>query len=168
MLKICIANLNKYNKGLLVNKWIKLPVTNEELDNVLKEIDINENDDGYFIFDYESDIDHLEVGAYDNIYNLNVIAATIENMDDSEREIYSALLHDGYNSIEAIDKIDDCIIYFGCYTMEAVAEKYVEDTGILDQIPENLQYYFDYAAYGRDMEIEGHFIKTDSGYVQIL
>lgn len=168
MLRIFITNLKKYNKGSLVGEWVELPVTAEALDAVFERIGINEENEEYFITDYESDIEDLKVEEFENIDDLNEMAESIENMDDDEREICSALLKEGYSLEEAIDKIDDCIIYADCYTMEEVAEQYIEETGILDSIPEDLRWYFDYEKYGRDMEIEGHFVRTDSGYVQIL
>ena len=36
-----------------------------------------------------------------------------------------------------------------------MAEQFVDEMGLLSEIPENLQYYFDYEAYGRDMELSG-------------
>lgn len=44
-----------------------------------------------------------------------------------------------------------------------VAEEYAEQVGLLESVPEELRYYFDFEAYGRDMEIEGNFVFTDSG-----
>ena len=34
---------------------------------------------------------------------------------------------------------------------------------LITSIPENLRYYFDFKAFGRDMSFEGHFVFTDSG-----
>lgn len=36
-----------------------------------------------------------------------------------------------------------------------LAEDYVESTGMLHDLPDNLQYYFDYEAFGRDMMLDG-------------
>ena len=70
---------------------------------------------------------------------------------------------------DAINKKDDCIVYSNCYDMEDVAREYAEQTGLLDSIPENLQSYFDFEAYGRDMSYEGQFVFTKNGNcVQIL
>ena len=55
------------------------------------------------------------------------------------------------------------MIYYNCSDMEDVAMEYVEETGLLHDVPDNLKYYFDYKAYGRDMDIEGTFIFTDNG-----
>ena len=60
-------------------------------------------------------------------------------------------------------KKDDVMIYSNCSNMTEVAEQYAEEVGILSSIPENLQYYFDFEAYGRDMSFEGHFVFTNNG-----
>ena len=36
-----------------------------------------------------------------------------------------------------------------------MAEEFVDETGMLEGIPENLRYYFDYEAYGCDMRLGG-------------
>lgn len=38
MINVYITNLGKYNEGCLVGKWLKLPATDEEIEEVLKEI----------------------------------------------------------------------------------------------------------------------------------
>lgn len=51
-----------------------------------------------------------------------------------------------------------------------VAEAYCEDCGILNSLPENLRYYFDFEAFGRDMDIEGNFFSLpySCGIVEIF
>ena len=51
--------------------------------------------------------------------------------------------------------------------MAEVAEMYADETGLLESVPEDLRMYFDFEAYGRDMNINGKFIETDSGYIEI-
>lgn len=72
MLKIYIANLGKYNEGELVGKWVELPC--EDLDEVLKEIEVVDGTayEEYAIHDYESDIEGLNIGEYDNIFSLAI------------------------------------------------------------------------------------------------
>lgn len=61
------------------------------------------------------------------------------------------------------DEFIDC--YYGEHeNATEYAEYYVDETGLLDSIPENLRYYFDYEKYGRDMEFGGDVICLD-GYV---
>lgn len=169
MMNIFITNLGKYNEGELVGEWVKLPVSEEELEAVFERIGINEEYEEHFITDYETDIDGFEIGEYDNIEELNELAETLEDLDEYEREIVEAMLSEGYSLEETLEKKDNCIVYYNCYDMEDVAIEYAEETGLLNSIPENLQNYFDFDALGRDMGIEGHFVFTNNGNcVQIL
>ena len=40
-------------------------------------------------------------------------------------------------------------------TAQDYAESYIEDTGLLNEIPENLRYYFDIKTFARDMVLGG-------------
>ena len=162
MIRIYLTNLGKYNEGELVGKWVDLPTTNG-FEEHLEEIGINEEYEEWFITDYETDITGLKVGEYDSIEDLNELAETLEDLDEYEREIVEAMISEGYDLEEALEKKDDCMIYHDCNDMTDVAEQYAEETGLLDSIPENLRYYFDFEAYGRDMGIEGTFVFTNNG-----
>lgn len=94
---------------------------------------------------------------------LNEMAKMLEELDENELEIVAALMSEGYGINEAIDKKDDCYVYFDCYDMEDVARQYCDSCGILEAMPENLQNYFDFAAFGRDMSFEGQFVFLSSG-----
>ena len=67
--------------------------------------------------------------------------------------------------------VEDCLEQFadafqGIFpTLEAWAEDYAESTGLLDSIPENLRYYFDFERFARDMEINGDIfsVETEEG-----
>lgn len=169
MLRIFLTNLGKYNEGYLIGEWVTLPVANDELEEIKKQIGINECYEEYFITDYESDIDGVEVNEYSSVKTLNDIAAMLEDLDESEQEIISALLFEGYTISEALEKKDDCCIWYDCNDMADVAERVCEDFGVLDSIPENLRAYFDFEAYGRDLAFENTFIFSDAGNcVEIL
>ena len=163
MLQIYLTNLGKYNEGYLIGEWVKLPVDDEELEEVKKRIGINKFYEEWFITDYETDIDGLEVNEYSNITKLNEIAEKLEDMEDYAIDIISACLSEGYSFDDAIERIDDCYIWFNCSDMEDVAREYCETCGLLDAMPEDLQPYFDFAAFGRDMSFEGHFVFLDNG-----
>ena len=66
MINVYITNLGKYNEGDLIGKWLELPATDEEIENVIKEIGI----DGvlyeeYFFTDWEV-IDGIEISERRN------------------------------------------------------------------------------------------------------
>lgn len=185
MMNIALTNLGKYNEGVLDFVWLALPATKEEIAKAFDKIEVSHDDVHYysnglgqvanndyygeyeewFITDYECD--YLRIGEYDNLEELNEIAETVEDLDDTEQIIVKALLDEGYSLEDALDKKDDCYLYSSCDNMTDVAYQYIEETGILDQIPEHLQSYFDYEAYGRDLSFEGHWVETSEGMLEI-
>ena len=117
MLKVYITNLGKYNEGYLIGKWLELPATEDEIETILEEIgvsdELDENGvyyDEYFITDYETDFDGVKVGEYDNLDDLNELAETLEDLDETEKEIVNAIMGEGYSLEDAIDKKDDVLI----------------------------------------------------------
>lgn len=100
---------------------------------------------------------------------LNELADAVELFDNDELEVLGALIDDGYDTEQAIKAVEnkDYTLYSDGHTMEDVAIVYCDECGMLNGVPENLRYYFDYEAYGRDMEMEGTFLKVSNGYVEI-
>lgn len=166
-LRIFLTNLSRYAEGDLVGTWLALPADPDVLAAAYAKIGTPE--DEYFITDYESDFDGLTVGEYDNVNDLNEKAMTLAELDDYEIECINAMLSEGYDFEYAVEHIDDCVVWYGCSDMTDVAEQYCDECDILSSIPENLQPYFDYEAFGRDMSFEGQYVFTDNGNcVEIL
>lgn len=56
--------------------------------------------------------------------------------------------------------------FLGNYnSVEDYARQYVEDCGLLNDMPDNLKNYFDYEAFARDMVLSGDVWISDSGNV---
>lgn len=166
MFKIFVNTWGNYNEnGADGGRWIDLPMDQEELDATLADIAeaMGDRDPEFCIHDYESDIDGLEISEMSNIDELNELAQQMEDLADYELEAVAAMLSEGYELEEAIEKAGDCIIWSDCSDMEDVARAYCDETGLLDSIPENLRNYFDFEAFGRDMSFEGQFVFTKSG-----
>ena len=53
-IQIFLTNLGRYVEGCLIGEWVKLPVAEDKLEEVLVRIGINERYEEYFITDYES------------------------------------------------------------------------------------------------------------------
>lgn len=165
MLKIYLTNLGKYNEGILQGEWLELPCTEEELEACKERIGINDEYEEWFITDYETDVNGLKVGEYDNLEELNDLAEAIE--EDPEKA--EALIYWGYDTAEKIRDNLDNVIYTctpeGAESEEfAVGYYYAEEVGCLE-IPENLKGYFDYEAYGRDIMINGQFYTAENGNI---
>ena len=156
MLKIYVTNLSKYNEGALVGEWVNLLCEGLE--------------DELFISDYETDISGLKVAEYKDILQLNEIAEEIDNFDDEEVIIFQAYLEQYTNDLQqALDAVrqGNYRIYYDCDNMEDVAYQVVNDCGLLDGVPEEVKRYFDYEAYGRDIDIERTFIQVDNNIIEL-
>ena len=154
MLKIYITNLGKYNEGELIGEWVDLPISDDELQEVLERIGINENYEEYFITDYENDFNYA-VGEYDSIEELNEIAEQVDLLDDDEKTIVQALIDYGYSFVDALETYEDCIMY-DCSDFTELAYLIVDECGYLDGVAEAVSRYFDYEAFGRDLSFDGY------------
>lgn len=163
-IRIALTNLGKYNEGELIYKWLELPATAEEIEEAKNEIGINEYYEEWFITDYECEF--LQIGEYDNLEELNEIAETLEELADYEKDIVKALMNDGFELEEALNKKDDAIVWDDCDDMSDVAYRMYEE-GLLGEIPEHLINYIDWEAYGRDLSFDNHWIKTETGYIEL-
>lgn len=166
MLKIFISNLKEYNNGKIIGEWVSLPC--EGLEEVLHKISNNGNDE-LFISDYETDISNLKISEYDDILQLNEIAEEIDNLSDDEVIALQAYLEQ-YNDIEqALEEVrqGNYTIYYDCDDMSDVAYQVVNESGLLDGVPETIKGYSDYEAYGRDIDIEGTFIQVDNNIIEL-
>ena len=163
MLNIYLTNLGLYNEGILSGEWVTLPATDEEIEAVKARTGYDEAHEEYFITDYESDVSGLTVGEYDDIDELNELAEAIEE-DPTAAE---ALIYFGYDSADEIRDNIDNISYIttpeGSETEDfAVGYYYAKELGCID-IPENIECYFDYESYGRDIMLDGSFYTADNG-----
>ena len=87
------------------------------------------------------------------------------NMDDAAKAIY---LSDyiGYDINDILDRMDDITLFQG--SAIEYAHEYIEDTGMLDSMPENLRYYFDTAAFASDMIMSGDIAEVEINNTQYI
>jgi hypothetical protein len=167
-IKIWVGNLGKYNEGCLTGEWFTLP---EDVNVIMEKIGVAPGTEyeEYYIADSEAP---FEIGTFASIEKLNEMAEVMEQMTEEEIEVATFLI-DNYHAQDMEDAYDlinggNIMYYYDCHTMEEVAEQYLEETGMLSEIPENLAYYFNYEQYGRDMEIEGSFYDASFGIFQVM
>lgn len=162
-LKIFLTNLGKYNEGSLVGDWFTLPV---DIDEALEQIGVGEDTEyeEYFITDYEAP---FKIGEHASIDHLNYLAEKLEDSDIEDEDI--DLLMEHYSDFESmLDAYDDGeITIYRNYSAEQFAEEYVEETGMLDEVPKSLQPYIDYESLGRDMVIGGDIYEVSGGVLMI-
>ena len=174
-----ITNLGKYNEGELVGEWVKFPTTAEEMKEVFKRIGIGQRDDfgqpyeEWFITDYDCYVDGLysKLGEYENLDELNYLASKLDEMSESEYAQFQAGMEmgDHCGSLQEIinltENLDCYEIYPDIHDYDDLGRYYIEELDVM-QVPEHLQNYIDYEAYGRDVALEENGTFTDQGYVR--
>ena len=174
-----ITNLGKYNEGELVGEWVKFPTTAEELKEVFKRIGIGQRDDfgqpyeEWFITDYDCYVDGLysKLGEYENLDELNYLASKLDEMSESEYAQFQAGMEmgDHCGSLQEIinltENLDCYEIYPDIEDYDDLGRYYIDELEVM-QIPEHLQNYIDYEAYGRDVAMDENGSFTDQGYVR--
>ena len=170
-MKIFITNLGRYNEGYLIGKWVKLPVSEEKLDEVLKAIGINEYYEEYFITDYENEIIGLGdvISEYSSVVALNDLAQRLETLSDADMDKLGAVLEyetcRGVSEVlKLLDELDDFDLLTDVNDDEDLGYYYAEEYCSID-IPEHVQAYFDFEAYGRDIRLESSCLYTSYGFL---
>ena len=170
-MKIFITNLGRYNEGYLVGKWVKLPVCEDVLDKVLKEIGIDEYYEEYFITDYENEIIGIGdvISEYSSVQALNELAQRLEDLSDDEADKLGAVLeYEACRSVsevlELLDKLDEFDLLTDVTDDEELGYYYAEEYCCID-IPESIQPYFDYEKYGRDVRLQSCCLYTSYGFL---
>ena len=163
---IFITDLQAYNEGHLVGKWIQLPLSSFELSQALSEV-LTEgesicgsgNHEELFITDYDAEI---AIGEHDDIHRLNELAEAMEAFDDDDILKLKFLSHEGYNERKVIDNgMDSYDVDIYDYrdnksftdTFELLAIDFV-DEGLFGEIPKTLEYYIDYEKIARDLRMD--------------
>ena len=174
-----ITNLGKYNEGELVGEWVKFPTTAEEMKEVFKRIGIGQRDDfgqpyeEWFITDYDCYVDGLydKLGEYESLDELNYLASKLDEMSDSEYAQFQAGMEmgDHCGSLQEIinltENLDCYEVYPHIADYDDLGRYYIEELEVM-QVPEHLQNYIDYEAYGRDVAMDENGSFTDQGYVR--
>lgn len=168
-INVFITNLGAYAAGELRGEWLALPATEEERKAAWERIGSPEE---VFFTDYEAeDVPGIasKLEEFENLDKLEELAETLEDMDESERQTLAAVLESGiasaHGAAEMMELCED--VQAGAYTLiegvdnvEDLGYYYAEELGLIDQLPDWAQGYFDYEAYGRDIAIEtcGEFV----------
>lgn len=170
-MKIYLTNLGRYNEGYLIGKWVKLPVAENKLNEVLKEIGINEYYEEYFITDYENEIIGLGdvISEYSNVQALNKLAQRLEELSEDEADKLGAVLeYEACRSVsdvlELLDELDNFDLLTDVTDDEDLGYYYAEEYCSI-AIPEHIQPYFNYEAYGRDIRLESSCLYTSYGFL---
>lgn len=154
--KLYINTWGRYNKGL-EGQWFEIGVDdNEDFKTELKHR-IKDYDPEYFIQDYESD---FEIDENTNFFELNEALLNVQDEDTfkavAEWEGLETAIEETENYFEAYR------LYHGVFSDEELGLELLDESSI----PDHLQGYIDYEAYGRDQAINATSCYTLIGYIE--
>ena len=87
-------------------------------------------------------------------HNITAWFDMLDTIDDDQLPALYYLLDDrGETLTDALQQLDDVMVTEG--TALDYATSYIDECGLLDSMPEQLRYYFDYEAFARDMVLNG-------------
>lgn len=175
MLKGYITNLGKYNEGHLIGKWVEFPISEEDLNEVYKEIELcYYNEDGeyietgyeeYFFTDWDCDFSN-NFGEYESIVNMNILAETLE---DWHYDTFQAACE-----IWSVDEVlnndpNDYALYYDVNNDYDLGYYWLNESGCYDlDDMGHLANYIDYEAFGRDIRLESNGGYTMLGWVECI
>ena len=174
ILEAVVTNAGKYAEGHLAQERLAFPTTTEEVQALLKRIGV----DGVryqevFVTEYDSDVYgfcHC-FNQYDHIDELNYLSHLLLELSPDDLQKFQAVIEYGEHNDSAGDLINlalslDSYEFFpGIDGEEDLGRVYVEDIEAMD-VPEALQKYIDYEAYGRDTSINENGCFVDGGYLR--
>lgn len=168
VLRGALTNLGKYNEGGLDYVWVSFPCDEDDFQEYLKQIGIGEDSgDGsvyeeYFFSDWDTDYDWVDLsnlGENEDFDDVNEYAESLESIvdDDKEEEFKAAMEYSG-DFHDAVDLVEtDSVVKISDESQsskmdETIGYSYVDSIGFSGL--SNVENYFDYEAYGRDIRIE--------------
>ena len=148
--KVYVSTYAKYNNGSLKGAWLELDdyTNHDEFIEACQQLHNDEDDPELMFQDYENFPD-----AYYSESSIDPDVWEWIDLDDDDREMLEAY----QTCIDANGTIEQAQDSFAgsADSFSDWADGLIDSTGMLDQIPENLRFYFDTEAYARDMKLGG-------------
>ena len=159
--RIYVADLAAYNAGYLHGIWIdatlEVAEMQEQINTLLSTSPVSDADE-YAIHDFEGFGDY-HLGEYAGLEAAHQIALFIQ-----EHPNFGSALLSHFSDLEEAREMAENK-YCGCYASLAdYAQELTEETS---EIPSHLQYYIDYEAMARDMEMGGDVFSIETGYHEV-
>lgn len=163
-ISIYVGTFGKYASGSLAGAWLNVAdyAGEDEFFAACKELHKDEEGPEFMFQDFEN----LPKGMAGECWinpELFEMAAALADMDESEAEAYGIFCdYQGTGGDLSLKHFREC--YMGQYDSEEdFAEQFADECGYLDQIPQNLRYYFDFEKFARDLFLDGFYF--DAGHV---
>ena len=157
MPRVYVSTYKKYSEGSIKGQWLDLEDYDDRDDflRACRELHADEDDPECMFQDFEGIPREFVGECYIKPEFWDYMNCDI---DDSVKEAFMYLF-DKWNEDRCRDS------YIGEFdNRPRMAEYLVDELGMLGEIPESLQYYIDYDAYGRDLELGGEVREHNDHY----
>jgi antirestriction protein len=162
---IYVASLSDYNNGILHGVNIELDEyttqndiwdsVNEMLRNSPATKKYGEVAEEWAIHDY--DLDGVDIGENENFGDIIDLVELL----DKYGEAYRIYLDDVGSNFASVSDFEER--YRGEYKGKVdFAEQFVDDIGMLHDVPDTIALYFDYESFAHDLFIDGYWGEFDS------
>lgn len=177
MLEVFITDLQAYNEGHLVDKWVQLPICKFELAQAFSEVLCEgeavcrtTNHEETFLTDYSyDDYEFMPVGEYSDVNELNEQLGLLELKSDHELKAISFLLSEGLamDVEDAISKADDVRVYEN-QSMEDIAFDLLQDCYSVDTLPSIIANNISYEDVARELEMDGCYFEMGNDIFEYI
>lgn len=164
-----VGTYHKYSCGSIFGAWIDLTACDsyDEFIEVCKALHADEKEPEFMFQDYEN---MPEIFYHEGIFTREdfEMVKGIASLEDSEREAFEVFInYRGYKECKQKDFVSLYDDFYEAYCGEWSSEEdfaiqFVEDCGMLDNVPDSMKNYFDWAAFSRDLFMCDYYF--DSGY----
>lgn len=163
--QIYVACLSAYNNGFLHGAWIDASEGIEHVRECIKEIlsssPVAEECEEWAIHDFQC-FGNYKVDEYHGLEELCEVAQFMKEFDRFPLDVVSYLIDD-FGIEGAKEKMEDDFI--GEFDSASdLAYHYVEETCLLDGVHKSIAMYFDYEAFGRDLDLNGDVLSFSGHY----
>lgn len=160
--RVYVACLAAYNNGKLHGAWIDAA---QDVDAIQEEVKAmlakspEPRAEEWAIHDHEG-FEGYKVSEWESFETLSELATAIEEHGSIVADLMG---HLGLKEVsEAVEYLQDN--YQGTFrTLEDWAENYMEDTGLLQEVPESMRPYIDVEKWARDAELGGDVFTIEGG-----
>ena len=181
--EVCVGNYGYYSEGELRDRWVTLPMRDEDLAAWLKASGLRDPmHEEVYVSDYDAPLGIERFGECASLDSLNMLAKVMDREGEGAVERVEAALDCGIDAPGTVSGLANLILqadeipfyeyYFdgigNCRNMgaeEKLGYTVAEETGLIDKLSEiGAEYYFDFERYGADLTINEYTIGED-GYL---
>ena len=176
--RVYLTNIRKYNEGQLIGGWVDVSTDTDwskELKNFCR-IGIGKDDtfgEEYFISDYETNINDLNISEYTSISELENIAEFIEyvnlnDLQDVANELIEAIGGMDIYRLTRLLENEQYVYIADAGDDEKLGEYIIENNELYSSLSDDIKRYLDREAIGRKYCINNGGIYQSGNYIELL